>query len=228
MSVELKKGSEMINAEQIRAARGLLDWSTADLAKQTGLTINGINKIERGHVQAHQETIHKLQEVFEIAGIEFLPGSGLRKKDRIVQTHEGEGANHALLNDVYETLRDVGGEVLISGVIEKLAIEDLSESFLKDHINKLNKAGITERMLIRKGDIDFTVPSECYRWVAPEYFSPYSMYIYGPKLGLVSWAPRRRSVIIHDEGFAESTRRLFNFVWDLSEPPIVTTSKSQR
>ena len=74
----------MINAEQIRAARALLDWSTADLAQHAGLTVNGINKIERGHVQAHRETLEKLTAIFEDAGIEFLPNSGLRKKDKLV------------------------------------------------------------------------------------------------------------------------------------------------
>ncbi len=54
----------MINAEQIRAARALLDWSTADLARQANLTVNGINKIERGHVQAHRETLETLHKNF--------------------------------------------------------------------------------------------------------------------------------------------------------------------
>src|SRR5882672_6670635 len=102
----------MINAEQIRAARALLDWSTADLAQQAGLTVNGINKIERGHVQAHRETMEVLTRIFEEAGVEFLPGSGLRKKDRIIKTFDGEGANHSILDDIYNTLKDKGGEIL--------------------------------------------------------------------------------------------------------------------
>src|SRR6185312_10243023 len=120
----------MINSEQIRAARALLDWSTAELAKQAGLTVNGINKIERGHVQAHRETTEKLEEVFEAAGIEFLPNSGLRKKSRIIQVLEGEDANRRLLDDVYATLRDTGGEVLIAGLDESLVIGDVDKKFL--------------------------------------------------------------------------------------------------
>jgi transcriptional regulator with XRE-family HTH domain len=209
----------MINAEQIRAARALLDWSTADLAKQTNMTVNGINKIERGHVQAHRETIETLESVFESAGIEFLPRSGLRKKDRMVHVLEGEDANRKLLDDVYNTLRDIGGEVLIVGLDENLVIKDVDKKFLEEHLVRLEKNNIGERLLVKTGDTNFIASAEIYRWMPEKYFSPYPLYIYGSKLALVSWAPTPRCIIIHDEAFAESTRRLFNYVWDLSEIP---------
>ncbi|MFY9287544.1 MAG: hypothetical protein WAO98_03480 [Alphaproteobacteria bacterium] len=216
----------MINAEQIRAARAILDWSTADLAKQANMTVNGINKIERGHVQAHRETVETIQATFEAAGIEFLPNSGLRKKNRIIQTHEGEDANRLLLDDVFATLRDTKGEVLIAGLDENLVIKDVDKKFLDEHLKRLAENNIHERLLIKKGDTNFVAEQDIYRWVPEKYFSPYPLYIYGPKLALVSWAPTPRCIIIHDEAFAESTRRLFNYVWDLSEIP--SHSKGQR
>src|ERR1700684_3532227 len=100
----------MINADQIRAARALLDWSTSDLAKQAGLTVNGINKIERGHVQAHRETMEKLQDIFETAGIEFLPNSGLKKQDKAVEIFEGPERFHDFTEFVYQHIKRYGGE----------------------------------------------------------------------------------------------------------------------
>lgn len=211
--------SPMINPEQIRAARALLDWSTSELAKQAGLTVNGINKIERGHVSAHRETLERLQDVMEAAGIEFLPNSGLRRKDRTVQTYEGVDANKHLFEDVYQTLRDSGGEVLIAGLDEDMVIKDVDKKFLDAHLSRLNKARITERLLVRRGDMNFVGPQDSYRWIPEDYFSASPLYIYGPKLALVSWAPMARCVIVHNEAFAECTRRLFNFVWDRSEIP---------
>lgn len=207
----------MINSEQIRAARALLDWSTADLAKQAGLTVNGINKIERGHVQPQKETVETLEAIFEAAGIEFLPNSGLRKKNRIIQVHEGQDSNKHLLDDVYMTLRDTGGEVLIAGLDEELVIKDVDKAFLDAHLERLSKINVTERLLIKAGDTNFVASQDTYRWIPEKYFSPYPMYIYGPKLALVSWAPTARCVIIHDEAFTEGARRLFNFVWDHSK-----------
>jgi transcriptional regulator with XRE-family HTH domain len=204
----------MLNAEQIRAARALLDWSTKDLAKMANLTVNGINKIERGHVIAQQGTQEKLQEIFENAGVEFLPNSGLRKRDRMIQAHEGEDANRHLLDDVYNTLKDSGGEILISHVDEGKATESVSKEFLDMHLKRLEKANIKERMLIRVGDTNLITDYEAYRAIPDKYYVSTAMFIYGDKLGLASWLGAKRSVIVHDALFAESARRLFNFVWD--------------
>ena len=207
----------MINPDQIRAARALLDWKLSDLAKVSGITVNGISLIERGEVQGRRESLETIQKAFEEAGVEFTPGSGVRKKDRIVVTFEGQGAQQSLLNDVYETLRDTGGEVLIAHVDEAIAIRDLSEEFLAQHVKRLKASGITERMLVRAGDHNVVTSPSDYRAIAEEYFIATPMFIYGQKLALMSWSPTPRAVILEDGRFAESARRLFNFVWDKAQ-----------
>jgi transcriptional regulator with XRE-family HTH domain len=209
----------MINAEQIRAARALLDWSTADLAKLSDMTVNGLNKIERGHVQAQTETIEKLENVFEAAGIEFLPNSGLRKKDRIIQTFDGDDAHQQLLEDVFKTLKGTGGEVLIAFVDETKSINRISRAVLESHITRLVDANITERLLVREGEQNLIAPIDFYHTIPDEYFSSYPFYIYGTKLALVSRQPESKVVIINDERFAESVKRLFNFVWGKTTQP---------
>jgi len=204
----------MIDAEQLRAARAMLDWKTADLAKLSDVTINAINNIERKVAQGRKDTLDKIQKVFEDSGLEFLPGSGVRKKDRIVSTFEGEGAQQSLLDDVYHTLAETGGEVLIVHVDEEIAINNLSKEFLAKHIERLNASKITERMLIRAGDKAIVTDTESYRMIPEEFFTPTPMFIYGDKLALLSWKPALRVVIVHDAHFAESARRLFNFAWE--------------
>lgn len=207
----------MINPDQIRAARALLDWKLSDLAKVTGITVNGISLIERGEVQGRRDSLETIQKAFEEAGVEFTPGSGVKKKDRIVETFEGQGAQQSLLNDVYETLRDSGGEVLIAHVDEAIAVNDLSQEFLSQHIKRLKSSGITERMLVRAGDTNVVTSPNDYRAIPEEYFIPTPMFIYGEKLALMSWSPTPRAVILQDGRFAESARRLFNFVWDKAQ-----------
>ncbi len=198
---------------QISAAIALADMTRAELASAAGIGRTTLDKIIKEEVAYREDTIEKIHNVLEKRDIEFLPGQGVRKKDRFIETYEGEEANKKLLDDVYKTLRDIGGEVLIAGLDEKRVIGDLEESFLMAHIDRLHKANITERLLICEGDTYLVAPEESYRWIDSQFFSPYPLYIYGPKLALVSWAPARRCTIIHDEAFAESTRRLFNFVW---------------
>lgn len=62
----------MIEPAQIRAARALLGWSQADLAKRCGLSADGIRAIEAGRRDARVSTIRAMQEAFELAGVLFL------------------------------------------------------------------------------------------------------------------------------------------------------------
>lgn len=213
----------MIGPEQIRAARALLDWSTADLAKQTGLTVNGINKIERGHVNPHRDTLTKIQDIFEDAGIEFLANSGVRKKDRMIQAVEGPEANQWLLDDVYSTMKNEGGEVLIAHVITKVQEQGfpygVKQEGLERHLQRLTKAGIKERLLIKEGETNFTAPLESHHMMPDKYFAPDPLYIYGSKIALLSAYFAPKAVIINDARFAESVRGLFNFAWDRTKAP---------
>lgn len=68
----------MITPGQIRAARGLLDLTQADLATKAGVSLPTIKRHEKG-VSDHkviQETRDKIQRALEKAGIEFLPENG--------------------------------------------------------------------------------------------------------------------------------------------------------
>jgi hypothetical protein len=83
-----------ITGAQIRAARGFLRWSVANLAKQADVGISTIQKIEdvdgdpsiastlQWRSDARNEAITKIKEALEKAGITFLSanphGVGLR------------------------------------------------------------------------------------------------------------------------------------------------------
>lgn len=203
----------MIDAEQLRAARALLDWKTADLAKKTGLTVNAINNIERGTVHGRRDTLEKIQKAFEEAGIEFLPDSGLRKKNKIVITYAGDDCFRDLMIDVYETLRSTGGELLVAHLEEGAAKRSLQEDFMREQVQKRKEANISCRMLVRADDPDLVPPYDTYRSIPEEFFSPYPFCMYGSKLALISWKPSPQIIVIDDERFAESARKLFEIAW---------------
>lgn len=67
----------MLFAEQIRAARGLLDWTQRELADRAGISLSTVKRMEAGAgpAQGHGRNIWALQVTFETAGIRFLgPG----------------------------------------------------------------------------------------------------------------------------------------------------------
>ena len=75
----------MLVSHQIRAARGFLNWSTRVLAERAALGISTVYRMERaeGPVTSNTESVRRVQDVLERAGIEFLAdddGLGVRLK----------------------------------------------------------------------------------------------------------------------------------------------------
>lgn len=79
----------MLTAGQIRAARGLLDWSQQKLADTTKLSVQTIKRMEgpRGPEGSTEANVDAVQRALERAGIIFLDpksnkdgGAGVRLK----------------------------------------------------------------------------------------------------------------------------------------------------
>jgi transcriptional regulator with XRE-family HTH domain len=75
----------MRSAEQLRAARALLDWSQDQLADKSGVGVATVRRLEgqSGKLRTYSETLWKLQTALEEAGVIFIPeadglGPGVR------------------------------------------------------------------------------------------------------------------------------------------------------
>ncbi len=66
----------MLTSAQVRAARGLLGWSQGELANRAGLGFATVQRAERhfGTIKGMVETVLKLQQALESAGVEFIDG----------------------------------------------------------------------------------------------------------------------------------------------------------
>jgi transcriptional regulator with XRE-family HTH domain len=63
-----------ISAGQLRAARGLLGWSQADLATEAKVGRATIADFESGKRSPYDRTLTDLQRALEAAGVEFTNG----------------------------------------------------------------------------------------------------------------------------------------------------------
>jgi transcriptional regulator with XRE-family HTH domain len=63
----------MITSAQIRAARGLLNWSRKDLAEKSGVSFASMMRLESfdGVPSSNVKTLDSLKKAFEDAGVEF-------------------------------------------------------------------------------------------------------------------------------------------------------------
>ena len=79
-----------MQSDQIRAARGLLDWSARELAEHAGVHITTVQRMERcnGPVGGMARSVFKVQAALEAAGVKIFfqdggPGVHLKAPKRL-------------------------------------------------------------------------------------------------------------------------------------------------
>ncbi len=206
----------MIDHRQIRAARALLNWSQADLARAAQMATSSIKNVESDHGAARKETIAQIREAFDLNGVEFTPSSGLRLKHDIVAVHDGKRATAALLDSIYAHAQtSAEREVCIIGLDEAFSIDTDGAQLLAAHVDRLARVGVRERILICEGDTRFLNAPDCYRWLPRAYFTRNApIYVYGDRIAIHSGSLRRRTVIIEAKPLAQHMRMIFAMLWD--------------
>jgi len=69
-----------ITSAQIRAARGLLNWSARELSRRSGVSQSTIHRAERaeGRPNMHEYGLAAIKAALERCAVEFLEDSGVR------------------------------------------------------------------------------------------------------------------------------------------------------
>lgn len=216
----------MIDFRQIRAARALLDWSQADLARASDMATSSIKNIESENTSARKDTMAQIQDVFDLNGVEFLAGTGVRFKNEIVTVHDGKQATATLLDSIYSHVQAASDrEVCVIGLDEAFTMETDSAALLQNHRDRLSKAGVAQRILICEGDTTIHNAPEWYRWLPRQYFTRIApIYIYGDRIAVHCGSLRRRTIIIEARPMAQHMRMLFSLLWDIATP--ITTREN--
>jgi transcriptional regulator with XRE-family HTH domain len=66
-----------VTSAQIRAARGLLDWTVRDVAERSGVHRDTVSNIETGAYAGAPATLEAIRRTLEYAGIELTNGEAL-------------------------------------------------------------------------------------------------------------------------------------------------------
>jgi transcriptional regulator with XRE-family HTH domain len=71
-----------MNPDQSRAARGLLDWSQAELAARSNLSESTVRDFEKSRRVPSINNLAAIRRALEVAGVEFIDGDqpGVRLK----------------------------------------------------------------------------------------------------------------------------------------------------
>jgi transcriptional regulator with XRE-family HTH domain len=108
-----------ISLEQLRAARGLLGWSQAELAERAGLSVPTIKRLEGGFGPRVSDAARdRLQMAIEAAGVEFIEenGGGLgvrfRRKGKRKSTEDSWASMWTTFSTTAELDFKITGEIL--------------------------------------------------------------------------------------------------------------------
>ena len=202
----------MITKEQCRAARGLLDWTQGDLAAQAGMSKTAINNFERGTNDVRGESLAAIRAAFEKADIEFVGDYGVHQRRDTVKILKGDEALPQLWDDIYATLKDNGGEVLIANLDERRS-HTAHKELLEQHLKRMAAAGITERLLVCEGDEYYVQPQDFYRSIPKDVFQAgMSSFIYGDKVALQLWQ-EAMIIVIQSPAANSAEKQRFEQQW---------------
>lgn len=74
---------ELLTPAQVRAARAWLNWSQEDLSERSGVSQKSIARYEQERCVAYANTLAKLRQAFECAGVAFefdgMAARGIRR-----------------------------------------------------------------------------------------------------------------------------------------------------
>lgn len=203
-----------ITTAQIRGARGILNWSQADLARRTGISATSIGSIENGQSTPRANTLYTIQSTFENAGIEFIGREGVRLKTGDVRVFNGTQGLIDFYEDLYETIKNFEGNVLVSNVDERLFVKALGD-FADIHIARVSKLEkVRYQILVREGDT-YTPGSSYaeYRAIPQELFASVPFYLYNDKLAIMQFDGEVTVIVLHYPAIASAYRTQFADMW---------------
>jgi len=218
----------MITKEQCRAARSFLGLKQADLAADCGLSKTAITHFESGLFHPRAENMNAIQSALEARGVDFIADYGVQKRQTLFKMLEGKDMLIDLWDDIFNTLKKTGGEVLISHLNEQEPFKQKPEALLS-HLKRLKEHKITERLLVCEGDTFFIQDPECYRWMKKEAFNAGMMtFLYGSKVALQFWSGSLCLIIENKEIYNDEKER-FEYLWTNAEiPPSVLEEQKNK
>ena len=210
----------MITSRQIRAARGLLEWSGDDLADKADITRGQLSKIESNLVQAQERTLISIAEVFDKHGIEFLEGDGVKMRQQDVRVFSGKTGYRQFLDHIYITLKN-GGRIRQFNMSDDSTVA-FADDYVKAHLVLMGQIDdLDAKVLTNEGDTAFRAAYCTYRWMNKEDDDVAPFYLYGDyfMLPLYESSHKRDWISIKSKLLVDRYTRQFDRYWAKASVP---------
>jgi transcriptional regulator with XRE-family HTH domain len=212
--------------KQIRAGRALVGWSRKEMAEKSGVAAVTINQIEEEQADPRKGTLSDLVRSLEENGVELTDNYGVRIKPQGVEVLHGKDGLMKFFDDVYEHTRKNGGTIMQLGMDETFftnILGDYSHN-QKKRMGELVKErkDIKVLSIICEGDMNFFASDyNEYRWFPKEQFEMAPFYLYGDRIGIMTFQtiPAPTIVVLKFPAITLGYRKQFEVLWKMSAIP---------
>ncbi|MGB9153520.1 MAG: helix-turn-helix transcriptional regulator [Alphaproteobacteria bacterium] len=219
----------MISAAQLRAARGLLDWTRSDLAKAANISPETIKNIEHGTFRPQENTAEAIVRAFGVHSVLFTEDDGVKIDRNNIKQYSGVEDFKRFMDDVYMTaLNDPeaaeGGKnpICVSNVDDRLFAQALGADYTNNHTRRMSEIkNLKVRVLVEEHDF-FSAPNTSYveyRWNVNQSTGDVPFYVYGDKFAILMFThqPSPQIVVITSKLVSGAYRDQFEVLWKNSK-----------
>ena len=203
---------------QARAARIILRLEATVVAESAGLSISPLYKFEAEGKGLSKEKLAKLRRFYENHGIEFEGREGLRLRPRGNVMYHGDDEFRAFYDDIYETLKRMGGEVCLFNGVPQQLIKHLGKQYYDMHRARMDaiKNGFNFMVIVAEDEKNLIGSSFVeYRYFPKSLFNDKTIYVYGNKVAFLNFDNDEVQVLVIENGeVADSLRVMFKASWD--------------
>jgi transcriptional regulator with XRE-family HTH domain len=206
----------IVNSNQIRAARALLDWTVAQLGERVGVGATMISAIETGRSSGSKDVLTAIIYAFQAAGVELTEDGGVKPRQSKVASYRGKDGFKAFFDDVYEVASTHKNPDICITNVNEAEYDKWLGSYEIVHANRMTKLeNVKLRVLMKEHDIHLTSTSYCeYKWIPEEQFADVSLYIYGDKVAFIEFSEHDVSVtLVESPSVTLSLRKMFEMTW---------------
>ena len=207
----------MITHNKIRAARALLGWGQAELARRSGLSTSAIANIELKKQKPSTDTVKSIRDAFKTGGVE-IEEDGVKYIDDVVTIIEKSPSFNIVLEDAKAVLKK-GDQLCLLGRDARSTPKDILVS-----IDELINKGVVVRNIMSSEHIFIHGDPKDYRCLPKDYFTFSDVIaIYSNTVATVirnsenSKDKDYRIMIIRNKQNADDYKRIFKFMWDHSK-----------
>jgi DNA-binding XRE family transcriptional regulator len=211
----------MITAAQLRAARGLLDWTRTDLAKAANISPETVKNIEHGTFRPQEQTAEAIIKAFAVHDVKFTENEGVQKKQEHVRTFVGKDGFIEKLDHVYNVVKNELPITRHLALVDNYAT-NVAPEYVAEYAEKMSKVpNLDAKCLIWEGDTNMPFDYCQYRWLKRSNSWAMPFYLYGNYVSfMMQTSPDFfMTVSIYSEFLADNLKKQFDALWQDSLVP---------